>query len=1064
MRRTLLSLLVLAAAVAIPSPTPAQEWLSSEALSAMRWRLVGPFRGGRSNAVAGIRGEPRTYYFGGTGGGVWKTTDAGENWSNVSDGFFKTGSVGAIAVAESDPNVVYVGMGEHAVRGVMTSHGDGVYRSTDAGRTWTHVGLDRTRAISRIRVHPRDPDLVYVAAQGSPYGATEDRGIYRSRDGGATWEKVLYVSADAGASDLAMDWSNPRILYAAFWDHRRFPWTVRSGGEGSGIWKSTDGGDTWSELTGGLPDLMGKIGIDVSRANPDRLWANVEAADGKGGVYRSDDGGATWTQTSADRITQARSWYYMEVFADPLDENTVYVLNAPMLRSIDAGRTFTPVQVGHGDTHDLWIDPDDPERMILGDDGGAEISFNAGRTWSTLQNQPTAQFYRVITDNRFPYHIYGGQQDNSAIGIASASPGGIGWADFYSVSGCESAYLAFDPDDPREVFGGCYQGLIDRWSRDTRESKPIMAYPFLGLGTHARDNKYRFNWNAPIVASPHDPDVIYHGGNVLLMTSDRGQSWREISPDLTRDDDEKQGAGGGPITNEGAGGEVYNTIFYVAPSPHEQGTIWVGTDDGLVHVTRDGGTTWTDVTPGELGEALVNSIEVSPHDPATAYVVMTLYKFNDFTPHVFKTTDYGQSWRRVVAGIGPEAWVRVVREDPVRPGLLYAGTETGLYASRDGGEHWVPFQLDLPVVPITDLTLRGNDLVAATQGRAFWVLDDLSPLQQATQETAAAPLHLFRPRKAVQAAFGGGFGGGGSRTGQNPPGGAQIFYSFAQAPEGLVTLEILDAGGRVVRTYATDPGEAGDSTYSRLPKPEAGLNRSAWDFRSEGLPRVEGLMPYGSLAGRTLPPGGYRVRLTHGEASATVPLEVAPDPRRSATVAQYAEQDRVVAQAQEMARDLYESVLSLRSVQAQVERVVADAAEHEAADTVAAVGGALVEKIAGWEAELVQPGQKTFQDVINFLNQLDAQILALVESVDGTEPPVTRGARDRLGDLAGEWSGHARARDSILQEDLAGFERLLDALGIPHVILPRPRSGTRPVTQEDAGAGARRGLAGESRR
>ncbi|HSM61512.1 MAG TPA: hypothetical protein VK849_11970 [Longimicrobiales bacterium] len=1045
-----LSLLAALAVLGSAAPASAQDWLAEDAFSAMSWRNVGPFRGGRSTAVAGVRGQPRTFYFGGTGGGVWKTTDAGETWTNVSDGFFGTGSVGAIAVAESDPNVVYVGMGEHAVRGVTTSHGDGVYRSTDAGRTWTRVGLERTRQISRIRVHPRDPDLVYVAAQGSPYGATEERGVYRSRDGGASWDKIHFVSRDAGASDLAMDMRNPRILYAAYWDHRRSPWEVRSGGPGSGIWKSTDAGDTWTELTEGLPELMGKIGVDVSRANPDRVWANVEAADGKGGVYRSDDAGDTWTQTNADRVTQARSWYYMEIFADPADPNTVYVLNAPMLRSIDAGRTFTNVQVGHGDTHDLWIDPDDPERMILGDDGGAEISFNAGGTWSTLQNQPTAQFYRVITDARFPYHIYGGQQDNSAIGIASASPGGIGWSDFYSVSGCESAYLAFDADDPQHVFGGCYQGLIDVWNRATRESKPVMAYPFLGLGTLTRDQKYRFNWNAPIVASPHDARVIYHGGNVLLRTTDRGQSWTEISPDLTRDDEEKQGAGGGPITNEGAGGENYNTIFYVAPSPHERGTIWVGTDDGLVHVTRDEGGTWTDVTPGDLGEALVNSIEVSPHDPGTAWVVITRYKFNDFTPHVFRTRDYGRSWQRVVAGIGEEAWVRVVREDPERRGLLYAGTETGMYLSLDAGGTWRPFQLDLPIVPITDLTIRNGDLVAATQGRAFWVLDDLSPLRQATAETAAAPMHLYTPRAAVQASFG---GGGGPRTGENPPAGAQVFFSFAEAPEGLVTLEILGGDGSVVRTYATDPEEVGDARFDSLAVPRQGLNRAAWDFRAEDLPAVEGLQSYGSLQGRLLPPGQYQVRLTHGAAVATAPLRVEPDPRRSATAVQYAEQDRLVAEAQDMVRDLYESVETLRSVGEQVDRVVGSTREHASADTIAAAAEALTDRIQGWEGQVVQPDQKTFQDVINFLNRLDAQILALIESVDGTEPPLTQGARDRLRDLAAEWGAHARARDAILDEDLAAFERLLDELGVPHVVIRRVGAGRRPITQDGAAAG-----------
>jgi photosystem II stability/assembly factor-like uncharacterized protein len=1039
----------------VPGYVAGQEWFSEANVSAMKWRLVGPFRGGRSNAVEGVRGAPRTFYFGSTGGGVWKTTDGGERWTNVSDGFFETGSVGAIAVSESDPNVVYVGMGEHAVRGVTTSHGDGVYRSTDAGRSWTHMGLDRTRSISRIRIDPRDPDLVYVAAQGAPYGPSEDRGIYKSKDGGKSWEKIHYVSENAGPSDLSMDMNNPRILYAAYWDHRRLPWTVRSGGPGSGIWKSTDSGETWSQLSEGLPDLMGKIGIDVSRANPDRVFANVEAADGKGGVYRSDDGGESWTQTTDVREVQTRSWYYMKIFADPRDENTVYVLNAPMLRSIDAGKSFTPVQVGHGDTHDLWIDPDDSDRMILGDDGGGEVTFNGGGSWSTLQNQPTAQFYRVSTDNQFPYHIYGGQQDNSALGIASAAPGGIGWGAFYSVSGCESAYLAFDPDDPRYVFGGCYQGLIGKWSRLTRESKPVMAYPYLGLGTYPKDQKYRFNWNAPIVASPHDPNVLYHGGNVLLKTTDAGQSWTEISPDLTRDDETKQGAGGGPITNEGAGGENYNTIFYVAPSTLERGTIWVGTDDGLVHLTRDEGGSWEEVTPGDLGEALVNSIEVSPHDPATAWVVITRYKYNDFTPHIYRTHDYGRSWDEVVDGISEEDWVRVVREDPTTPGLLYAGTETGLYISFNGGDGWRPFQLNLPVVPVTDLTIRNNDLVAATQGRAFWVLDDLSPIQQLDEEVAAAPMHLFAPRPAIEVSFGGRPGGSASRMGGNPPEGAQIFFSFADAPQGLVTVEILGADDQPVRTYATDPEAAGNVDFSELEAPKAGLNRLAWDYRAEALPAVEGLMSYGSLNGRVMPPGDYTVRLRNGAQEATAPLTLRPDPRRHATATQYAAQDRFVSEAQNAVRDLYESIISMRSIRDQVDAVVSATADQPTADTIAAAASALTDGITAWEEEVVQPKQRTFQDVINFVNRLDAQILALIGSVDGQEPPVTRGAETRLRDLMEIWKERATERDTLLDVDLAAFERLLDELGVPHVVIPRPPTSTRPITQEEEDDGER---------
>ncbi len=1041
--------LALAVALALTAPSPASAQAPdttalTRSTQAMAWRNIGPTRGGRSVAATGVVGDDQTYYFGATGGGVWKTTDAGITWTNVSDGHFATGSVGAVAVAESDPNVVWAGMGEHAVRGVTTSHGDGVYLSTDAGRSWTHMGLDGTRAISRIRIHPRDPDVVYVAAQGAPYGETEDRGVYRTTDGGRSWEKILYVSSRAGAADLAMDMTNPRILYAAFWDHLRQPWVVESGGEGSGLWKSVDGGDSWKEINEGLPDLVGKMSIDVSRANPDRLFAVVEAEVGEGGVFRSDDAGATWQRTSEDRITQTRSWYYMEIYADPQDEETVYVMNAPFLKSIDGGRTFTQVAVPHGDQHDLWINPADSKNMINANDGGANVTFNGGKTWSTQRNQPTAQFYRVITDNQFPYHVYGGQQDNSAIGMPSAALGSIGWGDFYSVAGCESAYLAFDEDDPEDIYGGCYQGLIDRWNRSTGMSKPIMAYPFLGLGTYPGEQRYRFNWNAPIIASHHDTGTIYHAGNVVFATRDRGQSWEVISPDLTRDEEDKQGAGGTPITNEGAGGENYNTIMALTESPHDAGVLWVGSDDGLVNLTRDGGANWTEVTPPDAGRAMINSIEVSPHDPATAYVVATSYKFNDFTPLIFRTHDYGESWESIADGIEADHWVRVVREDPVTPGLLYTGTEMGLFLSRDGGESWEKWQLDLPVVPVTDLTIRANDLVASTQGRGFWILDDLSPLQQLNEAAMAADVHLFAPREAVMASFGGGFGGGGdaAAAGANPPSGAQIFYSFAEAPDSLVTVEILGADGSAIRTYATDPEAAGDEEYSTLPAPKAGLNRLAWDYRHDAIPGVDGYQNFGSLQGRVVAPGDYQVRLTHGEESRTVTLAVAADPRWSATQGQYDAQERFVAEAQQVVRDLYEAVDELAGVSEQVDAIIERTDDHPLADSIQASGEALTGAIGEWEEELIQRQQQTFQDVINFKNKLDAQILALIGSVDGTEPPVTAGARERWSDLRGEWAGHEATLAELLGA-VQVFNNFLAENGV-QAISVRPR--TRPVS------------------
>ncbi len=1025
------------AVLPLPLPLAAQQDLVLDSIHTANidWRGIGPFRGGRSVAVAGVVSDRMTYYFGGVGGGVYKTTDAGVTWRNVTDGWLNTGSVGALAVSESDPNVVYVGMGEHAVRGVATSFGDGMYRSTDAGRSWTHLGLERTRAISRIRVHPANPDLVYVAAQGGVHGESDDRGIYRSRDGGRTWEKVLFVSRAAGASDLAMDMTNPRILYAAFWDHIRLPWQVRSGGPGSGIWKSTDGGDTWTRLTKGLPALMGKIGVDVSRADPDRVFANVEAE--QGGLYRSDDAGETWQRVNSTREIQTRSWYYMEVYADPQDRETVYVLNAPMLRSVDGGRTFTNVAVPHGDNHDLWIHPHDNRVMINANDGGANVSFNAGASWSTQQNQPTAQFYRVITDNRFPYHVYGGQQDNSSVAIASAAPGGIGWKDWAPMAGCESAYLAFDPDNPVKVFGGCYQGLIEVWDARTRESKPIMAYPFLGLAVEPKDQKYRFNWNAPIVASPHDPNLIYHAGNVVLRTTDGGQSWQEMSPDLTRDEEAKQGLGGTPITNEGAGGETYNTIATLVESPHERGVIWVGTDDGLIQLTRDGGATWRNVTPPNVGEALVNSIEVSPHDPATAYVAITRYRFDDFTPHIFRTTDYGQRWTRLVEGIHPEAFVRVVREDPVRRGLLFAGTERGLYISFDAGAHWRQWQRNLPVVPINDLTIRNGDLVAATSGRSFWILDDLSPLRQLSADVLAKPMHVFAPRPAVRVNWGGGGPGGGSATdGSNPPAGAQVFVMFAQKPDTLVTMQILDASGAVIRTLATNPEAAGRESYTRLDTLEAGLNRLAWDFRREGVTRVPELFVYGSLNGPLVPPGRYQVRVTWRNESQTVPLELLPDPRLDVAAADWAAQDRLLQDALGTVDSVHVAVTELRGAREQIAQIAENARDHVRGDTVRTVADTLRKRIDGWEQTVVQPQQKTFQDVINFANRLNAQILALIAAIDGGPPPLTQGSTTRFADLQAEWAERKVALNAILA-DIEAFNALVRDVGLPPVIVKR---------------------------
>jgi len=1037
--RTLAAAAVAAAIVAGPSGAAAQSPapVDTSLYASMHWRLVGPFRGGRSVTVAGVRTQPDVYYFGGVGGGVWKTTDAGITWTNVTDGFLGTASVGAIAVAPSDPNVVYVGMGEHAPRGVTTSHGDGVYRSTDAGRTWTHLGLDATRSISRIVVHPTDPDRVWVAAQGSPYAPTEERGIYRSDDGGKTWTKVLFVSEDAGASDLSMDPTNPRILYAAFWDYTRLPWQMRSGGPGSGIWKSLDGGDTWKRTAKGLPDLMGKVGVSVSGANPDRVYAIVEA-EPDGGVFRSDDAGASWTRVNQTRGLRSRPWYYMEILADPGDQNTVYVMNAPLWRSVDGGRTFQSLRQEHGDNHDLWINPDDPDNLINANDGGAAVTFNAGETWSTLRNQPTAQFYRVNADNRFPYWIYGGQQDNTSVAIKSRDlDGGIGWGDFHPSAGCESAYVAFDPDDPRYQYGGCYLGQIDEYDELTGIDRNVQAEPGMPASIQPRDMTYRFNWNAPIVASPQEPHTIYHGGNVLLRTRDRGNSWEVISPDLTRNDTTRQGPGGGPITNEGAGGEVYGTIFTIAPSPVDAGVIWTGSDDGLIHVTRDGGATWTNVTPKGLPESQINAIDASPHDAGTAYAAVTRYKLADFTPMAYETTDFGRTWTRITDGIPAEHWVRVVREDTEVRGLLYAGTETGAFVSFDDGGHWQPLQLDLPITPVTDLKVAHGDLVAATQGRAFWILDDLTPLRELAAhgaEIAAAPAWLFGTGVAYRQGGGGGFGGGDPAEGRNPPNGAVLLFHLADAPTGTAKLEVSDPSGAVVRTYTTDPGEGPDAP-SRL-SAKAGMNRLVWDLNRERVPGVEGLFVFGSLAGGRVSPGTYTARLSiEGLDPVETRVEVRDIPQVAAevTAADHAARDALLADIRGELTALHAGVTDMGDIRGQVDAVLERTKDLAQAERIEEAGGALNDSIAAVDSMLVQREWTTGQDPTVFPTRLNQFFIYLHGAVANTPGAPTEGMKARFRELSRQWGGYRGRVQWILGPGVDGFNRLLEELGVPAV-------------------------------
>ena len=1029
----------LASLAAQPRPSgtvdqPKAPAYDSSLVNAFQWRLIGPFRGGRSVAVTGVTGQPFVYYAGYTGGGVWKTDNAGHSWRNISDGHLKSGSIGAIAVAESDPNVVYVGTGEHAVRGQSSSYGDGVYKSTDAGKTWSRIGLEATRQIAAVRVHPSNPDLVYVAAQGDRWKGTPDRGVYRSADGGRTWTQVLKgQNATSGANDLSMDATNPRILYAAFWDHQRVPWQVRSGGPGSGIWKSTDGGDTWTRLTSGLPAVMGKIGVSVSPANPERVYAIVEAE--KGGLYRSDDAGKTWRVLSEDRLIQTRSWYYMKVTADPQNADVVWVMNAPVLRSIDGGRTFQTVPATHGDNHQLWINPRDSRYLINANDGGASVSLDGGRSWSTQDNQPTAQFYHVVVDDVYPYRLYSGQQDNTSVIIKSRSDGReIGDRDWDEGPGCESANIGVDRKNPRYVYGGCYQGIFDELDTETGLRRTIMVWPELSLTEPTDRIRYRFNWTAPAIVSQHDPGVLYQGGNRLFRTSDRGKTWAPVSPDLTRNDKATQGAGGAPITNEGAGGEVYGTIVTIAESPHDARTIYVGTDDGLVQLTRDGGATWTNVTPAGVGAGLANEVEVSPHDPATVYLAFRMDRRGDYAPLAFRSTDWGKSWTRIVGGLRANEPVRVVREDPERKGLLYAGTETGVYVSFDGGGAWQPLARGFPVVPVTDLEVRHGDLYAATEGRSFWALDDLSALRQMGPQTAREEVRLFAPRPALLA---GGPAPPTTSAGRNPPPGANVYFTIARAPDSsaTVTLEFLDAAGaKVLRGYRR--GGGGPDT---LPALRAGLNSFQWDLRAEPPPRLPGNINVwgGPVSGYLVPPGRYQVRLTIGGAAQTQPLEVRADPRLTTSPAEVAARDTLARAIVGRITEIHESLNRLRDVKDQVTRFADRAKDAPNAPAIGAKGKDISAKVDSLSPKLSTRAANG-QDVINYRNGINAQYAFLLGNIEESDI-LTQPVRERFVELESLWSALRAQVQTVEEVDVPAFNKLLQDSGLGGVIVPKPK-------------------------
>ena len=1017
-------------------------------LKGLKYRSIGPFRGGRSLTVAGIAGDFNTYYFGAVGGGVWKSTDGALSWSPMFDKE-GTAAIGSIAIAPSDPNTLYVGTGEAALRGNI-SHGDGVYKLLDAGKTWKHIGLRDTRAISKIVVNPHNPDIVFVAAMGHQYGPNPDRGVFRSTDGGKTWDKVLYKDENTGAIDISLDPNNANILFAGLWQAKRAPYTLESGGPGSGLYRSADGGTTWKRLEGsGLPKgPWGKVGVVVA-ANSDRVYALIQAAEG--GLYRSDDGGTKWELVNASREIIQRAWYYMHIFADPKNPDLIYILDVQFFKSTVGGHTFNRLHPPHGDNHALWIDPANTQRMITGDDGGASVSLNGGKSWSPQSNQPTAQFYHVITDNRFPYYVYGAQQDNSTVAIASRSDAGrIDRPDWYPVGGGESGYIAPDPRDPNIVYAGGYEGEVTRFDKRTGQAQEISPWPDVTDGEGAANLKHRFQWTAPLVLSPHDPNVLYHGGEQLFKTTDGGMHWTAISPDLTRNDKTKQQIAGGPIDKDDTGTEYYDTIFAVIESPLAKGQIWVGTDDGLIQLTRDGGKTWTNVTPKEMPEwGRVSLLDASPFDAGTAYAAVDCHQLDDLRPYIFKTSDYGKTWIKITQGMPDTTFARAVREDPKRRGLLYAGTETGIYVSFDDGASWRSLQLNLPTAPVHDLVVKDDDLVVATHGRSFWILDDISPLREFNDSVAKEDVHLYKPGTAWRIRGGGGEpdSHGGGATGENPPTGAIVYFYLKAAPKGEATMEILDAGGKPVRSYSSaqmEPLTGPPDVDAEKPKkqfdPEEGLNRFVWDFRSDWAPRVPGyyLFDYESGSHGVLSlPGKYQVKLTVDGKSYTAAFEVKLDPRVKVSEADLEKQYQMSLRIHRDLSQVYETVLQMRDVREQLKGLRERLAPGEAGKSVASAALDLDKKIKAVEDELIDLRITASEDSLAYPLGLDGKIAWLAMMVEGgadaapTEPEqeLFQNASSRLDTQLSKWSG-------LTSKDIPAFVKLAESQNLRTITVP----------------------------
>jgi len=1037
MSRILVSGLVLLLWCCLPQNAHTQTKTFDESLyNSIEWRSIGPFRGGRSAAVTGVPGKPNLYYFGATGGGVWRTKDGGQSWENISDGYFG-GSVGAVAVSEYDPNVIYVGGGEVTVRGNV-SHGYGVWKSVDAGKTWEFKGLPTSRHIPRIRIHPKNPDIVYAAVMGNLYKPTEERGVYRSTDGGDTWEKVLYSTDQAGAVDLLLDPNNPRIIYASTWKVFRTPYSLSSGGEGSGLWKSTDGGDTWENITRneGLPqDTVGIIGVTVSPVNSNRVWAIIESQ--TGGVFRSDDAGKTWQKLNDDRALRQRAWYYTRIYADTQDEDVVYVMNVRYHKSKDGGKTFEAYNAPHGDHHDLWIAPEDSQRMIIADDGGAQVTFDGGENWSTYYNQPTAQFYRVTTDNHFPYRIYVAQQDNSTLRIAHRTSGySIGERDWEPTAGCECGHIAIDPTDNDIVYGGCYDGLLERRNHETGMSQSVNVWPDNPMGHGAKDWKYRFQWNFPIFFSPHDDNKLYTASNHLHVSYDQGRSWETISPDLTRNDTTKLGSSGGPITKDNTSVEYYCTIFAAAESPRVKDLLWIGSDDGLVHISRDGGENWEDVTPKNMPEwIMINSIEPDPHNDGGAYIAATMYKSGGFKPYLYKTTDYGQTWTKIVNGIDEEHFTRVVRADPKRQSLLYAGTESGMYISFDDGASWQPFQLNLPIVPITDLTIKEDNLIAATQGRSIWMIDDLTPLHQLSEAIAQKDMHLYQPKPTYR--MEGGYSKNVKGAGINHPDGVMLHFYLEEKPADSVTvaLSFHEKDGTLIREFSTKAEEKSQ----KLEVDTAG-NFFVWDMRYPEAKEFDGMILWwASMAGPKAAPGEYLAKLKVGDKEETVTFEIVQDPRSPVPPADISKQVAFVKEVRDKVTEAHEAIIDIRDIRQQLNTYTERLKDEEEMQDLLDQAKKIDEKMTKVEEALYQTKNRSRQDPLNFPIRLTNKLAHLNSLISGDFPP-TQQMYDVKDELTMQIDEHLTKLKEVKQNDLPQFNQLVREKTIDAIILKEDKA------------------------